>query len=82
MYMAVFWAAWRYASRHGEEKAIEIVLGACLVVCVAGLLVLPMDDGVWLRGRFRGVMENPNSLGLLAGVLFPVALERVLGKAA
>ena len=80
MYMAVFWAGWRYAGRHGEEKTIEIVLGACSIVCVAGLLMLPVDDGVWLRGRFRGLMENPNSLGLLAGVLFPVALEHLLAK--
>jgi len=80
MYMAVFWAGWRCAGQHGEEKTIEIVLGACSFVCVAGLLMLPLDDGVWLRGRFRGLMENPNSLGLLAGVLFPVALELLLAK--
>jgi O-antigen ligase len=77
MYVAVFWAAWRYAGQHGEEKAIEIVLWALLIVCAAGLLMLPVDEGVWVRGRFRGLMENPNSLGLLAGVMFPVALERL-----
>ena len=80
MYGAVFWAAWWYASRHDEEKAIEVVLGAFAIVCVGSLLMLPVDDSVWLRGRFRGLMENPNSLGLLTGVLFPVALERLLAK--
>jgi O-antigen ligase len=80
VYVAVFWAAWAYASGHGEQKAIDLVLDALALVCGVGLLLLPVAEGARLRGRFRGLMENPNSLGLLAGVLLPVALERLLER--
>lgn len=80
MYVAVFWAVWRYAARKGEENVVELILLAGLVVLGGGLLLAPLLGGLAFGQRFSGLMENPNSVGLLTALLMPLAVERSLLK--
>jgi O-antigen ligase len=80
MYVAVFWAVWRYASRKGEERVVELILFAVLVVLGGGLLLSPLLGGLSFGERFSGLMENPNSVGLLTALLMPPAVERSLSR--
>jgi O-antigen ligase len=80
MYVAVFWAAWRYAGRKGEERVVELILLAALVVLGGGLLALPLGGGLVFGERFSGLIENPNSVGLLTALLMPLAVERLMSR--
>jgi O-antigen ligase len=80
MYVAVFWAVWRYAGRKGEESVVELVLLAALVVFGGGLLLAPLLGGLTFGERFSGLMENPNSVGLLTALLMPLAVERLFSR--
>jgi O-antigen ligase len=78
--MAVFWAVWRYAGRKGEESVVGLILLAALVVLGGGLLLAPLIGGLSFGARFSGLMENPNSVGLLTALLMPLAVERLLSR--
>lgn len=80
MYVAVFWAVWRYAGRKGEESVVDLILFATLVVFCGGLLLAPLLGGLSFGERFSGLMENPNSVGLLTALLMPPAVERLLSR--
>lgn len=80
MYVAVFWAVWRYAGRKGEESVVELILLAALVVLGGGLLLAPFLGGLSFGERFSGLMENPNSVGLLTALLMPPAVERLQSR--
>jgi len=80
VYVAVFWAAWRYAGRRGEDRVVELLLLAGLLVLGGGLLLAPLGGGLVLGVRFSGLMENPNSVGLLTALLMPLAVERLLSR--
>jgi O-antigen ligase len=80
MYVAVFWAVWRYAGRNGEERVVELILLAGLMVLGAGLLLAPLLGGMAFGERFSGLMENPNSVGLLTALMMPLAVERLLSR--
>lgn len=81
MYGAIFWAIWSYADRRGEENPIRLLMLAFGVIHVGGLLLLPLEESVWHpSGRFRGLLENPNSLGLLTAVFFPIAVGTAARK--
>jgi O-antigen ligase len=80
MYFAVFWAAWRYAGRKGEERVVELIMLAALVVLGGGLLLYPVRGSLMSGERFSGLMENPNSVGLLTALMMPLAVERLLSR--
>lgn len=80
MYVAVFWAVWRYAGRKGEESVVELILLAALVIFGGGFFLAPLLGGLTFGERFSGLMENPNSVGLLTALLMPPAAERLLSR--
>jgi exopolysaccharide production protein ExoQ len=78
-YVAVFWAAWRYVDVKGPDRATDIILAATAIVYTIGFLLMAVGvPDVFLTGRFRGLLQNPNALGLFAALFFPLALYRVL----
>ena len=54
------------------------VIGAALVVGI--LLYVAGGDVALLSGRFRGIMENPNTVGLMAGLTLPLAVGLVISR--
>ena len=85
-YGAVFWGVWHYANRYGEERVVTLILTCASLVVVAswvGLfggvsVVAGPENGGGEGIRFRGVMENPNSLGMLCAFTIPLFLYSVL----
>jgi O-antigen ligase len=73
LYGCSFWALWRYADRFSEEMLLRKLLYTLAVVLVLnfvmGALLFPGELGA---GRFSGLFENPNGLGLLVGLSLPL----------
>lgn len=81
MYVAVFWGVWLYVNRHGEESIVRILLASASVIYVLSWLSYLSGWGLPVQaGRFRGIMENPNTFGILTAILLPLALARALEK--
>lgn len=82
LYVAVFWSLWHFADQ-GGEKLILRCFAWCLGLCLlGGLLAAPTGlISAWQTdGRFRGIMPNPNSIGLLGAIAFPLLLTQALER--
>jgi O-antigen ligase len=80
-YLAVYWAIWRFTDQASEARVLDLILVATAFVYGAGIVLLvAVPGGVFLAGRFRGLLQNPNAVGLLTAILFPLVLYRMLIK--
>ena len=82
LYVAVFWSLWHFADQAGEEiilRSLAWCLGLCLL---GGLLAAPtgLISAYQTDGRFRGFMPNPNAIGLLGAIAFPLLLTQALER--
>lgn len=83
LYMAVFWEVWlqvREAGEDGAEKVVGLLIWAAALIYLASVLVMPFTAISYLpgSGRFRGVLGNPNTIGLLSFIFVPLVLWRAL----
>lgn len=82
LYVAVFWSLWHFADQAGEEVILRS-LGWCLGLFLLGGLLAARTGlhRAWqVDGRFCGLMPNPNSIGLLAAIAFPLLLTQALER--
>lgn len=82
LYVAVFWSIWHFADQAGEEIILRS-LGWCLGLCLLGGLLAALTGlvNVWqIDGRFRGLTGNPNSIGLLGAIAFPLLLIQAIER--
>ena len=92
-YGAVFWGVWLYADRYGEQPVITLlVAGAALVMLASlggllggiestlGVSISDQSGGVGRSIRFRGILENPNSLGMMCAFTLPLFLDQLIRK--
>ena len=81
LYVASFWAMWRYMDIYSEDWFWRVLLralgGVMAVNLLLGSVLLP---GELIGGRFRGFFENPNNIGLVAGVSLPLVFLYWLRK--
>jgi len=74
LYLASFWAMWRWVDVYSEDwfwKVLLRTLGGFMAInLLLGSALLP---GELIAGRFRGVFENPNNIGMLVAVSLPPA---------
>jgi hypothetical protein len=82
LYLAVFWTVWEYADRAGEPATLRPLVSAAGVVFVAGIVVAAANPAVgWqVDGRYRGMLSNPNAVGLLGAIFFPLLLGIILNR--
>ncbi|OGX18892.1 MAG: hypothetical protein A3K83_01100 [Omnitrophica WOR_2 bacterium RBG_13_44_8b] len=79
LYISVFWIIWKYAFEQGPEKIIHIVLQVTTIIFIASFLMLFIGPyRPFLVGRFTGIFNNPNSLGIICAMLMPLALWEYL----
>lgn len=79
MYVAVFWAIWAYVDQNGEDRCVSLLLRANVLVQALNWMFLLASPGeAMLGGRLRGIVGNPNNVGWITAMLFPLALHRVL----
>jgi O-antigen ligase len=78
-YIAVFWGIWVLVDRVGEPRTLDLVMIAAGAVYGGGFALLALTPAsTFVIGRFRGMLENPNTLGLLTALLLPLVLYRAL----
>jgi O-antigen ligase len=80
LYIAVFWTLWYYADLVGEEKLVDTLIFTAFVVFALGALSFFISDTALMRGRFRGVMQNPNAVGMLTVIFLPLVIGRFLRR--
>ena len=80
LYIAVFWTLWYYADLVGEEKLVDTLIFTAFVVFALGALSFFVSDTALMRGRFRGVMQNPNAVGMLTVIFLPLVIGRFLRR--
>ncbi len=81
-YLAVFWSLWDYADERDEHAVmfpLLVATGLCFAVSMA---MMARPDLAWQGdGRFRGLLLNPNSLGLLGAICLPLfTFELLAGR--
>ncbi|MGB3298922.1 MAG: O-antigen ligase family protein [Phormidesmis sp.] len=78
LYVCSFWTLWEYADLFSEKVLIQRLLylfGAVFLINLLASVALP---SVWLAGRLRGVFNNPNNIGLIMGLVIPLAISQWL----
>jgi O-antigen ligase len=80
LYISVFWLLWSDATRGAEPYIVGALIDASSVIFLLSLLAIPVAPALAFQtdGRFRGIMINPNSIGLLGAVMAPLTLSRAL----
>lgn len=72
LYLAVFWVGWHYADIRGENAIVRILLIAAATIYVASAIYSSFPEAWQKDGRFRGIMPNPNAIGLITSVYLPL----------
>ena len=81
LYLAVFWTLWFYADVVGGRKITDILMVCVAIVFFAGILSVFTSTGdAWLSARFRGVLANPNAVGMLTILFMPFAVVRAMRR--
>ncbi len=79
LYISVFWIIWKYAYEQSPEKIIYLMLNVIkLIFIVSFLMIFVSPHRVFLAGRFQGIFQNPNSLGITCAIFLPLMLWQFL----
>lgn len=77
VYFAIFWTIWPLeVSRNGYRRTLIAIAAAAAVVIVLSYVIIPfIPAGAFVSyWRFQGIMESPNSLGMLVALTLPLVL--------
>ncbi len=88
LYVAVFWTVWNYANAAGQDRVTDTLIMAASLILVAGVAasILPSvagseaATGAWMGGRFRGIMANPNAIGMMGILFLPLVVSRFMRR--
>lgn len=79
LYISVFWIIWKYAYEQGPKKIIYLMLDVTkLIIILSFLMIFVSPQRVFLSGRFQGILQNPNSLGITCAIFMPLMLWQFL----
>ena len=79
LYISVFWFIWKYAYTEGPEKIVHLILRAMMLILIASYSwILIGPSAAFSGGRFQGIFQNPNSIGLICAILLPLSLWHLL----
>lgn len=79
LYISVFWIIWKYAYEQGPEKIVYLMLNVIkLIIIISFLMIFVSAHRVFLSGRFQGILQNPNSLGITCAIFLPLILRQFL----
>jgi O-antigen ligase len=88
LYLAVFWTVWNYANLAGGDRVTDTLIMAASLILAAGVAasILPSLAGseagtwAWMGGRFRGIMANPNAIGMMGILFLPLVVSRFMRR--
>lgn len=86
LYTSVFWTIWHYAAAAGEDRVTDSLITAASIILLAGVvaLIVPSIAGsiapgvAFSGGRFRGIMANPNAVGMMGILFLPLVVSRYM----
>jgi len=79
LYICVFWIIWKYAYDQGPEKVARLILSVLWPLFTLGYLMIFFGPyRPFLYGRFTGIFQNPNGLGVLSAIILPISLWHFL----
>lgn len=79
LYISVFWIIWKYAYEQSPEKIVYLMLNVVrLIFILSFLMIFVSPHRVFLSGRFQGILQNPNSLGITCAIFLPLMLWQFL----
>lgn len=78
LYGCSFWTLWEYADHFSEQLLIRKILYTLGIIFTINLLSYFLLPNTWLAGRFRGIFENPNNIGLILGLALPLVAAQWL----
>ena len=76
LYVAVFWTMWAYADFAGDLRVANTLLRVAAIVFLAGVANVLLTDTGTIASRYRGVLVNPNAVGMLAVIFLPLAIAK------
>jgi hypothetical protein len=87
LYSSVFWTIWHYATAAGEDRVTDSLITAASIILFAGVvaLIIPSIAGsiaplAFSGGRFRGIMANPNAVGMIGILFLPLVVSRYMRR--
>lgn len=81
LYVAVFWTLWHFADHEAEETVVRCLVWCMSLFLIGGLVATQTGLAAYQSdGRFKGLMANPNSAGLLGAIAFPLVLSQALAR--
>jgi len=79
LYISVFWIIWKYVYEQGPEKTVNLILQVTMLIFIISYLMLFISPHLsFLYGRFQGIFQNPNSIGITCAILLPLSLWQFL----
>ena len=79
LYISVFWIIWKYAYDQGPEKIVYLILNATLLILIVSyLMIFIVPVLAFTNGRFQGVFQNANGLGIACAMFLPLSLWQFL----
>ncbi len=79
LYISVFWIIWKYAYDQKPEKVVCLILNVTMLIFIISYLMLFISPHLsFLAGRFQGIFQNPNSIGITCAILSPLSFWHFL----
>ncbi len=79
LYISIFWIIWKYAYHNGPEKVVYLILNVTkLIFIISYLMMFISPHMVFHAGRFQGIFQNPNSIGITCAIFLPLGLWQFL----
>lgn len=79
LYISVFWIIWKYAYEQGPEKVVYLMLNVVkFIIILSFLMIFIAPRKVFFIGRFEGILQNPNSLGIICAIFLPLIFWQFL----
>ena len=81
LYLSAFWYFWGWADRHSDQRLLDLLLRTLAVVLGGNLLLGgAFAPSTIISGRFQGLFNNPNNIGLIVSLAIPLSFGRALAS--
>lgn len=75
LFSVCFLTFWRYADVYSESYILEMILVWISILLVLSVVLAPVLPGSFIHGRLNGLFDNPNNIGVVAGLAVPLGFS-------
>lgn len=81
LYISVFWVIYpEIHSKKDAEEVIDLILYASFIPYTISIILLFFSPIAFYGDRFMGYFLNPNTIGILTGIILPLVLWKAIGR--